>query len=130
VGGRLAVIDDVLDERVGGRGLTAGERSLLERYRRNWLLPGLLPAAEIGALAGRQGFDLIKNEDLTPGLRLRRPRDWAIALAVGLLGPWMETGDYGRMLSGGDAKQKCYLKGLIRYRLLVFERRPARAARP
>lgn len=122
LGGRLAIIDDCLAEWLSEEGLSAADRQLLDRYRRSWLLPGLLRAQDLNLLAGRQGFALIKNEDLTAGLRLGRPRDRAIALVVRLFGRWMGRGDYRRALLGGDAKQKCYLKGLCRYRLLVFEK--------
>jgi hypothetical protein len=42
-------------------------------------------------------------------------------LLVKFLGPLMEHDTYLRSLLGGDARQKCYLEGLIHYRLLVFE---------
>jgi hypothetical protein len=74
------------------------------------------------SLAEEKGFRLIKNQNLTPYLRLGRPRDRAISLLVKFLGPLMERDTYLRSLLGGDARQKCYLQGLIHYRLLVFEK--------
>jgi hypothetical protein len=96
---------------------------LLGIYRRNWLLPGLQGRTALKSLAEEKGFRLIKDQNLTPYLRLGRPRDKAISLLVRLLGPLMERDPYLRSLLGGDAKQKCYLEGLIDYRLLVFEKR-------
>jgi SAM-dependent methyltransferase len=117
-GGRLAIIDDFLsDER-------RTEGRLLGTYRRNWLLPGLRDPAALKSLAAENGLCLIKDQDLTPYLRLGRPRDRAISVLVRLLGPWMERDTYLRAMLGGDAKQKCYRQGLIHYRLLVFENQP------
>ena len=102
---------------------------LLDDYRRNWLLPGLRDLAALKSLAEEKGFHLIKDRNLTPYLRLGRPRDQAIALLVRFLGPLMERDTYLRSLVGGDAKQKCYREGLIHYRLLVFENQSADAGR-
>jgi SAM-dependent methyltransferase len=114
-GGRLAIIDDFLSDELHTEG------RLLGIYRRNWLLPGLRGLAALKSLAAEKGLRLIKDQDLTPYLRLGRPRDRAISLLVRWLGPWMERDTYLRALLGGDAKQKCYRQGLIHYRLLVFE---------
>jgi len=117
-GGRLIIIDDGLNAAVADGSPRA---RLLDTYRRNWLLPGLRDFDTLQFLAAAQGFRLVKHQDLTPYLRLGRPRDRAIALLVRLLGRRMERATYLRALAGGDAKQKCYRAGLIRYRLLVFE---------
>ena len=118
-GGRLAIVDDCLSDEIG---LTSRQMRLLGRYHRNWLLPGLRGLTALKSLAEEKGFRLIKNQNLTPYLRLGRPRDRAISLLVKFLGPLMERDTYLRSLLGGDARQKCYLEGLIHYRLLVFEK--------
>ena len=118
-GGRMAIIDDCLSDEIGP---TFRHMRLLDRYRRNWLLPGLRGLTALKSLAEKKGFRLIKNQNLTPYLRLGRPRDRAISLIVRFLGPLMERDTYLKSLSGGDARQKCYLKKLIHYRLLVFEK--------
>ena len=122
-GGRLAIIDDCLSDEMDPGGLPARHVRLLGIYRRNWLLPGLRSRTALKSIADEKGFRLIKDQNLTPYLRLGRPRDKAISLLVRLLGPLMERDTYLRSLLGGDAKQKCYLEGLIHYRLLVFEKR-------
>jgi hypothetical protein len=122
-GGRLVIIDDCLSDLVECAGVSARQRRLLDIYRRNWLLPGLRGRTTLKSIADEKGFRLIKDQNLTPYLRLGRPRDKAISLLVRLLGPLMERDTYLRSLLGGDAKQKCYLEGLIHYRLLVFEKR-------
>lgn len=123
-GGRLAIIDDFLSAEMHTGELPARQARLLDIYRRNWLLPGLRGLTALKSIAAEKSFRLIKDQDLTAYLRLGRPRDKAISLLVRLLGPWMERGTYLKSLVGGDAKQKCYLKGLIQYRLLVFENQP------
>jgi SAM-dependent methyltransferase len=122
-GGRLAIIDDCLSDEMDPGGLPARHVRLIGIYRRNWLLPGLRGRAALKSIAEEKGFRLIKDQNLTPYLRLSRPRDKAISLLVRLLGPLMERDTYFRSLLGGDAKQKCYREGLIHYRLLVFEKR-------
>ena len=125
-GGRLAIIDDCLSDAAGSESLSDPHRRLLERYRRNWLLPGLRSLPEVRRMAAEKGFALIEDRDLTPYLRLGRPRDKAVSLLVKCLGSLMERDTYLRSLVGGDAKQACYSAGLIRYRLLVFEKSAAR----
>jgi SAM-dependent methyltransferase len=126
-GGRLAIIDDCLSDEMHTGGLSARQARLLGIYRRNWLLPGLRGPTALKSLAGENGFRLVKDQNLTPLLRLGRPRDKAISLLVRFLGPLMERDPYLRSLLGGDAKQKCYREGLIHYRLLVFEKHAADA---
>jgi SAM-dependent methyltransferase len=122
-GGRLVIIDDCLSDGFPDATTSARQRRLLDNYRRNWLLPGLRAVSDLKSIAEEKGFRLIKDQNLTPYLRLRRPRDKAISLLVRCLGPLMERHTYLRSLLGGYAKQTCYLEGLIHYRLLVFENR-------
>lgn len=124
-GGRLAVIDDLLAPEAAAGRVSPSALRLLGRYRENWLLPGLCGREEILGLAGRSGWACVKEVDLTGWLRIGRPRDRLIALAVRLGGRLMERHGYLRMLVGGDAKQRCYRRRLCRYALLVFERREA-----
>jgi SAM-dependent methyltransferase len=118
-GGRLSIVDDCLSDEIG---LSSRQMRILDSYRRNWLLPGLRGLTALKSIAEEKGFHLIRNQNLTPYLRLGRPRDWAISLLVKFLGPLMERDTYLKSLLGGNARQKCYLEGLIHYRLLVFEK--------
>lgn len=126
-GGRLAIIDDCLSDAMPTAGLPARQGRLLGIYRRSWLLPGLRGRTALKSFAEEKGFRLIKDQNLTPYLRLGRPRDKAISLLVRFFSPLMERDTYLRSLLGGDAKQKCYQEGCIHYRLLVFEKRAADA---
>ncbi len=124
-GGRLVIIDDCLSDAMNPEILPARLKRLLDTYRRNWLLPGLRAVSDLKHIAGKKGVRLIDDRNLTPYLRLGRPRDKVIALLARCLGHWMERDTYLRSLLGGDARQKCYSAGLIHYRLLVFENRVA-----
>jgi tocopherol O-methyltransferase len=120
--GRLVIIDDCFNDEGPPGGVSAPHMKLLDVYRRNWLLPGLRSVDALKSIAAASGFRLIRDRNLTPHLRLGRPRDRAIALLVRLAGRQMERSTYLKTLVGGDAKQKCYREGLIDYRLLVFEK--------
>jgi SAM-dependent methyltransferase len=121
-GGRLAIVDDCLNDASHAQKPSARQMRLLDSYRRNWLLPGLRGLTALTSLAEERGFRRVKDLNLTPYLRLGRPRDRAISLLVKFLGPLMTRDAYLRSLVGGDARQKSYLAGLIHYRLLVFEK--------
>jgi SAM-dependent methyltransferase len=128
-GGRLVIIDDCLEEGAGTEAPPARPTRLLETYRRNWLLPGLRHLDALRSIAREEGFHLISHQNLTPYLRIGRPRDRAIALLVRLLGRRMERTAYFRALAGGDAKQQCYREGLLRYLFLIFENQSAESGR-
>ena len=128
-GGRLVIIDDCLSDPIPSRGLPARHARLLDVYRRNWLLPGLRGVIALQSIAETKGFRLIRQRNLTPHLRLGRPRDRMIALLVRLFGSRMERHTYLKALVGGDAKQKCYREGLIDYQLMVFEKQACGAER-
>ena len=74
------------------------------------------------ALAAAAGLAPVRDDDLTPYLELRRPRDRALALLVAAARPLPLRGDYWRSLVGGDALQRCLGSGLLAYRLLVLRR--------
>ena len=69
-GGLLAVCDDFLRPADG-----PAARRTVARFRRGWHLNTLLHPRELRALAARAGFEHLSTDDLTPHLRLGRPRD-------------------------------------------------------
>ncbi len=120
-GGKLVLIDDTQTR----LNLSPKEERLLQTYRRHWLLPSMLPETSVLDLAEANGFLLESHLDLTPWLRLRRPRDRFVSALTFLFSPVLVRSWYGKSLLGGDAKQKCYLKGIIQYRMWVFVKTPA-----
>ena len=129
-GGLLAVCDDFLRP-----GRPPAARRAVARFRRGWHLNTLLHARELRALAAEAGFEHVSTDDLTPYLRLRRPRDRAAALFVAACG-WLplDRTPFGHLV-GGTALQTCLARGWIGYDLAVFRRTsdpqvPAAPARP
>ncbi len=120
-GGRLAICDDVLTDAGAAADDDAARR--LTDFRDGWRVGSLVTVPELVRLAGDAGLALVSDDDLTPYLELRRPRDRAISAALALArGPLRLRGEYGRMLVGGDALQRCLTDGLLDYRLLVLAR--------
>ena len=68
------------------------------------------------------GFARISSVDLSPYLELRRPRDRAVRVLLGLAS--MLPARWARLeqLQGGDALQECLERGWIGYDFVVFER--------
>ena len=123
-GGLLAVCDDFLRPADG-----PASRRTVARFRRGWHLNTLLHPRELRAHAARAGFEHLSTDDLTPHLRLARPRDRVAALFIAAFG-WLplDRTRFGHLV-GGTALQTCLAKGWIGYDLALF-RRNADAATP
>lgn len=119
-GGTLVVCDDFLAAKAGALPPPAARR--LEEFRTGWRIGSLLTVERTRALAAEHGLRLVGDVDLTRQLELRRPRDRWISLLVTAGRPFRVRGDYWQSLVGGDALQWCLLRGVLRYRLLQFER--------
>lgn len=116
-GGLLAICDDFLRPAEG-----PAARRTVARFRRGWHLNTLLHPHELRALAARAGFEHLSTDDLTPHLRLRRPRDRAAAVFVALCG-WLplDRTRFGHLV-GGTALQTCLARGWMGYDLALFRR--------
>jgi cyclopropane fatty-acyl-phospholipid synthase-like methyltransferase len=121
--GVLVVVDDFVDEDGAARRVpNAAFR--LDQLRRGWRLRSLCASTTLVDAAAREGFDLMSDEDLTPLVRLGRPRDRLIALgaplfeALGLVAVPL----FGNMI-GGNALQIGLRDGFLRYRMMTFRRR-------
>lgn len=124
-GGRLILCDDWMTDRE--RGAPERERCLA-RFRAGWRIGSLHTVDELVSMAGGAGLRLREDLDLTPHLRLGRPRDRVIEALVRATGwlPWVG----GRMVDipfwanmiGGSALQTALSRGWAEYRLLVLER--------
>ena len=116
-GGLLAICDDFLRP-AGG----PAARRTVARFRRGWHLNTLLHPSELRALAEQAGFEHLSTEDLTPHLRLGRPRDRVAALFIAVC-RWLPLdGTRFGHLVGGTALQTCLAKGWIGYDLALFRR--------
>ena len=117
-GGVLVVCDDVL------RGVdTATARRTVRRFQRGWHLNAVITADALRRLADDAGFEHVSTENLTPHLKLDRPRDHLIAWFAALCG-WLPLDNtrFGHLI-GGNALRTCLSKGWIGYDLAVFRRR-------
>ena len=116
-GGLLAICDDFLRPAD-----SVAARRAVERFRRGWHLNTLLHRHELRALAARAGFEHLSTDDLTPHLRLGRPRDRVAALFVAVCG-WLplDRTRFGHLV-GGTALQTSLAKGWIGYDLALFRR--------
>jgi cyclopropane fatty-acyl-phospholipid synthase-like methyltransferase len=121
-GGRLVIIDDMLEPSADGAGDERARR-WVRTFQDGWQASGLRSADTVRSLARAAGFVCRRDRDLTPALHLDRLRDRLIAWGVVPLRPLLWRWAYFRGLIGGHALQQCLKRGLIRYRCLVFERR-------
>ena len=117
-GGQLLICDDF--RRPASSAKASGA---VERFRQGWHLNSLIDRAELGRLADAAGFDHERTDDLTPHLRLGRPRDRLIALFIALFGWLPLDGTRAGHLVGGNALHTCLSKGWIGYDLAYFRRR-------
>ena len=118
-GGLLVICDDFLTEQGAGPLPRRASRHL-DRLRRGWLASSLVTRAHADEHARRAGFVLMNDVDLTPGLRLRRPRDLVtgLVLPLGRLVPlpaWQRES-----LIGGHALQAALASGLVQFRFVVW----------
>lgn len=124
-GGRIVLCDDWMTEK--DRELPARKRCL-EQFRAGWRTGALHTVAEFAAMSERAGLRLLGDLDLTPYLRLGRPRDRVIDLVVsasgalpGMRDRMVERPFWANMI-GGSALQAGLSRRWLEYRLLVLER--------
>lgn len=124
-GGRIVLCDDWMTEK--DRGLPARERCL-EQFRAGWRIGSLHTVAEFAGMSERAGLRLVEDLDLTPYLRLGRPRDRVVDLVVSASRavPWvhdrMVEKPFWANMIGGSALQTGLSRRWLEYRLLVLER--------
>lgn len=122
--GSLVIVDDMLARTETD--LAAGDQQLIQTFRRGWRL-GHVPSAEALLQAAEQrGLICRIDDDLTEHLRLDRWRDrllhWIAPVADGIgADRWPVCAN----MIGGNALTLAYRRGLMRYRLMLFERGPA-----
>ena len=128
-GGHLLLVDDFLtrDEVTS----PSEERALIEAFREGWRAPGVTTVESCLAAAGRAGLeplgdaaeDAARGVDLTPLIRLGRPRDRVIAALSPLFrGLGVASIPFFGNMVGGDALQAGLRRGLLGYRLLVLRK--------
>ncbi len=117
-GGLFILCDDTLISADRRPSQSASEK-WIRRFRQGWKLQSLLPVGEIRDIAESHGFQLVKNRDLTPYLRIKSALGFLLAAPLYLLpvsSPYLDN------LRGGNAGQKCLQEGWTEYRYLVFRK--------
>lgn len=117
-GGKLILVDDYQVP----RSLSENECRWLEAFIEGWHVPGVVTVEGARIFAEKYQLHLVKNEDLTPYLRLRiLPGPVANALLfLGNLLP-VRHAILPSML-GSMALQQCLYREVIEYRFLVFRK--------
>jgi cyclopropane fatty-acyl-phospholipid synthase-like methyltransferase len=116
--GRLIICDDVVVRAPSN----AAEERWLAAFREGWRVPGVQPLDETIAAARRAGFALRTTRDLTDALRLHRlPRLLAGAAREGLR-LVSSVHPLAQSLAGSIALQECLARGIVAYRLMIFEK--------
>ena len=117
-GGKLILVDDFNT----ARPLSVAESKWLKAFIDGWHVAGVRTVEQTISSAKKNHLRLLKNEDLTPHLRLRNlPNMLAnIILFIGNHLP-IKHAILPSML-GSMALQQCLYMGIIKYRFLVFEK--------
>ena len=117
-GGRLIIVDDFQ----AARALSRGEQRWLDAYKNGWHVPGVSTVHRMTSWAETHHLQLVKNDDLTPYLRLRALPD-LVARALRFVGnrlPFRHA--ILPSMLGSMALQQCLHMGVVEYRFLVFEK--------
>lgn len=117
-GGKLILVDDYL----ANRSFTKNEEKWLNAYIKGWYVPGVRTIEKTLEFAKQNQLNLLKNEELTPYLRLRNLPN-ALASTILFLGNYLPIHHaiLPSML-GSMALQQCLFMKVIEYRFLVFEK--------
>jgi len=122
-GGRLVLVDDFLSPLAERSPLSPKQQKQLSSFRHGWMAGSLLSEQRADHIATQKGFRLLSSQNLTPFMKWGRPRDKLIGLMVAIAGKWMQKSTYFKMMHGGYAKQQSLKQDLLRYQLLVWEKR-------
>jgi cyclopropane fatty-acyl-phospholipid synthase-like methyltransferase len=117
-GGKLILVDDYQ----ATHPLSQAESNWLKAFKDGWHVPGVRTVEQVVSFAEKYNLRLVKNEELTPYLRLRNLPDLLarIILFIGNLLP-IKHALLPSML-GSMALQQCLHMGIVEYRFMVFEK--------
>jgi SAM-dependent methyltransferase len=118
--GTLLVCDDFLTSRKPPE--SARGARWLDEFRTGWRVGSLLTVEQVRDTAAVHGLELVRDVDLTPALRLRRPRDRLLTVLVAMGRPMRPSGEYWYSLLGGNALQLAIVDGLVGYHFLELRR--------
>jgi SAM-dependent methyltransferase len=118
-GGRLFLVDDFQASEESTLG--PKERRGLESFRAGWRAVSLCTAETCARMARASGLELLGDRDLSPLIRLGRPRDHVISWLTPLFSGLGLVGiPFFANMIGGDALQTGLRQGFLEYRMLSF----------
>lgn len=109
----------ILDDFLTKEGLTS---KWIDQYEKGWVLGKIEFLPKLMEHAASVGLELLHQQDLTPYLRLGRPRDKLIKVLNPLISQLAGVNHYARSWYGGLGRQESLRRGLISYRCVVFEK--------
>ncbi len=117
-GGKLILVDDYH----AARPLSQAESKWINAFMDGWHVSGLRAVEQVTDWAEKYNLRLVKNDELTPYLRLRNLPD-LLARAILFIGNHLPIRHaiLPSML-GSMALQQCLRMGIVEYRFLVFEK--------
>ncbi|MBI5303167.1 MAG: methyltransferase domain-containing protein [Chloroflexi bacterium] len=119
-GGKLILCDDFLSPLAREAGSAA--QRWLAAYQKGWHVPNLRTYVAAQALASEHDLNCVRNDDLTPYLKLRALPNW-FAAALRAMGERVPAWHaIVPSMLGSLALQQCLKQNLIEYRFLVFEK--------
>lgn len=127
-GGQLVVVDDfIADGGIADHSRAARSHADIESFRDGWRLANLDTVGRCLAAATAAGLKLIEDRDLSPLIRLDRPRDRMVAVLARATRPLgLVRVPLFANLIGGAALTRGLRRGDLNYRWLCF--RAVRAA--
>ncbi len=117
-GGKLILADDYQTSNP----LSQAESEWLKAYIDGWYVPGVMTVEQVITWAEKYNLRLVRNDELTPYLRLRNLPDF-LARAILFIGNLLpiKHAILPSML-GSMALQQCLYMKIVEYRFLVFEK--------
>jgi len=120
VGAKLVIVDDFLSERGAATTTGRGARWIRE-FRAGWMASSVISVAQLEQEALTHGLHITQNEDLTPYLELRRPRDLLISALVSVGRPLPIRSQRWLSWLGGNGLQLGLANGFLDHRCIVLE---------
>lgn len=122
-GATLAICDDFAAEALEDGKLSFREARWAREFRAGWNVGSLLSVRRTCEIAKTHGFERVLDDDLTPAVELRRPRDLAITAMVRLGRHVPTRNPWWLNLLGGNALQMLLVRRLVNYRLVAWRKR-------
>ena len=121
-GGIVILVDDMLAG--DGSNLTHKDMRLLDAFKRGWRMGHVPTVSQVLDQADTSGFEVVEQRDLGEFLRLYQPWDFTLNFIAPPL-DWLGLASIPRFANmiGGNALTVCHRRGVMRYMMVVMQRR-------